>query len=142
MSHQTALLSSFKEYLANTDETKEELTEQLAVRDATLRAFPFGVILQVAYPEIDYANRWAWQQFGPRDGECFDVRRGSRPSEYPVCDDPEPHVHEGTWSCHWLVKTDYDFGFCEWFFSSSVDKDRFLAFAPTINWGENFPIKR
>jgi hypothetical protein len=81
MSHQTALLSSFEEYLANTDETKEELTEQLAVRDATLRAFPFGVILQVAYPEIDYANRWAWQQFGPRDGKCFDVRFGSKPSD-------------------------------------------------------------
>ena len=73
MSHQTVLRSSFEEYLANTDETKEELAEQLAVRDATLRAFPFSVILQVAYPEIDYANRWTWQQFGPRDGECFDV---------------------------------------------------------------------
>jgi len=140
MSHQTALLSSFEEYLANTDETNEELTEQLAVRDATLGAFPFGVILRVAYPEIDYANRWASQQFGPRDGECFDVRRGSKPSEYPVCDDPEPHDHQGTWCCCQLpVKTDYDFGFCEWYFSNPTDRDRFLAFAPTINWGENFP---
>lgn len=139
MSHQTALLSSFEEYLANTDETKEELAEHLAVREATLRKFPFSVILQVAYPEIDFANRWAWLQFGPRDGECFDVRRGSKPSEYPMCNDPDPHDHQGTWCCHWLVKTDYDFGFCEWYFSNPTDRDRFLAFVPTINWGENFP---
>ena len=139
MSYQTVVLSTFEEYLANTDEGEADVAERIAIRNATLHAFPFSVVLQVAYAEMDYANRWAWQQFGPRDGECFAVRRGLRPSEYPMCHDPEPHVHRGTWCCHWHIKTDYDFGYCEWYFSNSTDKDRFLSFAPTINWGENHP---
>lgn len=56
-----------------------------------------------------------------------------------MCDAPEPHAHQGTWCCRWLVKTDYDFGFCEWYYSILEDKDCFLTFVPTINWGENFP---
>ena len=139
MTYQTFVISSFEQYLANTDETEEDLREQIAIRDAIQIAFPFSVMLEVATSEVDYANRWAWQQFGPRHGECFDVRRGLRPSEYPMCDNPEPHFHQGSWCCHWYVKTDYDFGFCEWFFVNSTDRDRFLAFAPSINWGENYP---
>ena len=139
MTYQTIVLSSLEQYLANTDETEEDLREQIAFRSSILKEFPYAVMLEVAFPEMDYANRWAWQQFGPRHGECYDVRRGLRPSEYPMCDDGEPHVHHGTWCCHWLVKTDYDFGFCEWYFSTSSDRDRFHEFAPTINWGENFP---
>ncbi len=139
MTYQTVVLSTLEEYLANTDETEEDRCEQIAFRNATLSEFPYSVMLEVAFSEMDYASRWAWQQFGPRHGECFDVRRGSKPSEYPMCKDPEPHSHQGTWCCHWYVKTDYDFGICEWFFSNSNDRDRFLVFAPTINWGENFP---
>ena len=45
MSHQTVVLSSFEEYLANTDETEEELADQIAFRNATLSTFPFSVIL-------------------------------------------------------------------------------------------------
>ena len=139
MSYRTVVLSSIEEYLPNTEETDEGMAEQRACRNATLNAFPYSVVLQVAYPEMDYANRWAWQQFGPRHGECFDVRRGSKPSEYPMCNDPEPHAHQGTWCCWWHMKTDYDFGFCEWYFSNSTDRDRFLAFVPAISWGENYP---
>jgi len=139
MTYQTVVISSLEQYLANTDETEEDLREQIAIRDAIQIAFPFSVMLEVVTSEVDYANRWAWQQFGPRHGEFFDVRRGLRPSEYPMCDNPEPHFHQGSWCCHWYVKTDYDFGFCEWLFANSTDRDRFLAFAPSINWGENYP---
>ena len=99
-----------------------------------LTMFPFAVMLQVAYPEMDYANRWCWQQFGPAHGECW-----QHCSEYPVCDLPHPHAHVGQWMTHWYVKTDYDFGFNEWYFIREADRDRFLEFVPHVNWGEKFP---
>ena len=138
MTYRTVVLSSLEKYQANTDETLQEIREQRERRQSVMERFPYPVMLEVAYPEMDYANRWVWQNFGPRNGECYDVRAGSRHSDYPICDDPEPHEHNGTWCCHWIVKTDYDFGFCEWYFSRSDDRDRFLEFAPSINWGEKF----
>jgi hypothetical protein len=39
---------------------------------------------------------------------------------------------------HFLVKTDYDFGFCEWYFSERSDRDCFLASVAEINWGEKY----
>ena len=141
LTFQTVVVSSLEQYLANTDETEDERSEQIAFRNATLHEFPYAVMLEVAFPEMDYANRWAWQHFGPRHGECFEVRTGLRPSEYPMCPLEEPHEHKGTWCCQWFVKTDYDFGFCEWYFSNASDKDHFLEFAPSINWGENYPRK-
>jgi hypothetical protein len=82
----------------------------------------------------DFANRWCWQNFGPCDGECT-----QRYSEYRVCDRSEPHSHVGKWTSHWFVKTDYDFGYNEWYFAENVDRDRFLANVDKINWGEHFP---
>ncbi len=42
MSHQTVIVSSFEEYLANTDETEEELAEKIAIRNNTLCEFPLA----------------------------------------------------------------------------------------------------
>ena len=106
---------------------REERLERLAV-------FPHSVLLQVAYPELDYANRWCWQQFGPAHGECNQAS-----SHYPVCNLQHPHTHVGRWVTHWLAKTDYDFGFNEWYFAQQVDQEQFVAFIPQINWGERFP---
>lgn len=96
--------------------------------------FPYDVVLQLAYPQVDFANRWCWQQFGPAHGECLEYS-----SEYPACLEKEKHRHEGRWLTHWLAKTDYDFGFNEWRFVQQADRDKFLAFVPHITWGENFP---
>jgi len=38
-----------------------------------------------------------------------------------------------------LVKTDYDFGFNEWYFAESEDCDFFVANVDKINWGEHYP---
>ena len=70
MSYRTVILSSFEEYLASTDDSLEERAEQERDRDERLSRFPYAVMLKVSFPELDFANRWCWQQFGPRDGKC------------------------------------------------------------------------
>lgn len=106
------------------------ITEQHE-RESRLIAFPFTVLLKLSYPELDFASRWCWQQFGPAQGDC---QQSS--SEYPACLVSGPHSHEGRWVTHWLEKTDYDHGFNEWYFASQADQERFQAFVPHINWGE------
>jgi hypothetical protein len=134
MSHQTVLLSSFEKYLTDGGDSPEEQVEQKLERQEQLARFPYSVMLQVSFPELDFANRWCWRRFGPSRGECM-----QRYSEYRVCDLTEPHSHLGGWTCKWFVKTDYDFGFNEWYFAEEDDRDRFLGSVKEINWGENFP---
>lgn len=139
MTHRTAVLTSYGDYLASeypdpSAEVASSRTADLLEREARLATHPYSVVLQVAYPEMDYANRWCWQQFGPASGECQQAH-----SEYSACPLRTAHTHEGRWLTYWLAKTDYDFGFNEWCFSSSTDRDAFLEFFPSVNWGENYP---
>jgi len=134
----TAVLSNFDSYLASeypptTAGAAEAIEEELRDRQQRLAQFPYAVVLQVAFPELDYANRWCWQQFGPADGVCLE-----KYSEYPSCRFEGAHSHKGNWLTHWLVKTDYDFGYNEWCFSQANDRDRFLAVFPDINRGERW----
>jgi hypothetical protein len=136
MTHRTVVLSDFESYLAYKYRSMSLEAGEAEVQDRQRRlvAFPHAVILQVAYPELDFANRWCWQQFGPAHGECLESY-----SEYPACNLPHPHNHEGKWFTNWLEKTDYDFGYNEWCFSRREEKNRFLEFVPQINWGERYP---
>jgi hypothetical protein len=133
MIHRTALPSSFEAYLASEDYAPEIRIEEERERACRLSRFPYGVTLQVSFPELDFANRWCWQHFGPSDGDCL-----QRQSDYPACDVAEPHSHTGSWMWYWLAKTDYNFGFCEWYFSEQLDRDSFLASVGEINWGEKY----
>lgn len=121
-------------YPAGSTNIAEVRTADIAERNARMAAFPFSVMLQVAYPEMDFANRWCWHQFGPAHGECQQYQ-----SEYPACRQTGPHIHSGKWATYWHEKTDYNFGFHEWYFASESDRDRFLEFVPELNWGENYP---
>ena len=134
MSHRTVVLSSFEEYLLVDDVSADERPFHERDRNQRLSRFPYSVMLQVSYPEIDFANRWCWQQFGPRDGECE-----QRYSEYRMCDNTEPHSHAGKWTTYWHAKTDYNFGFNEWYFAEAADCERFLENVDNINWGEHYP---
>ncbi|WP_431288898.1 hypothetical protein [Roseateles chitinivorans] len=133
------MLSTFEEFLdevypvgaADAQAARDAETEERRLR---LAEFPYSVVLQVAYPEMDFANRWCWEQFGPARGPCYQYQ-----SYYPVCRQTGDHSHEGGWRSHWIEKTDYDFGFNEWLFAQQADRDRFLAFLPDITWGEDFP---
>jgi hypothetical protein len=122
-------------------------------RQERFRRFPQAVILAGVYPEHDFAKRWCWQTIGPCDGECHDSS-----AEYPGCplvlatERAEPfrgwpqkkystvaeHVHEGLWTWFWLGKTDYNYGFGEFYFANGSDIDRFVTAVPTFSWGENY----
>ena len=110
---------------ARTAETEE--------RKARLAAFPYSVILELSYPQMDFATRWCWQQFGPAHGKCEQYS-----SEYPACHEKGGHSHSGKWCTHWLEKTNYDFGFNEWLFAEQADQSRFLEFIPGITFGEDY----
>ena len=133
MSHRTTTVSSFEEYLASQDYPPEVQSEVELERKDRLTRFPYEVTLQVSFAELDFANRWCWQHFGPGDGECFQRR-----SDYSVCCISESHSHAGKWMWYWLAKTNYNFGFCEWYFSDQADRDCFLAHVAEINWGEKY----
>ena len=131
MSHRTAILSSFEAYLACGDPVENRAEEH--ERTVRLSRFPHALMLQVSYAELDFANRWCWQHFGPCDGECFQHQ-----SAYRICPLADPHSHTGRWMWHWLAKTDYNFGFNEWYFSEQADRDLFLASVEEISWGEKY----
>ena len=133
MSHRTVILSSFEEYLVSEDYAPEIRVQEERQRASRTSRFPYTVTLELSYPELDFANRWCWQRFGPSDGDCL-----QRQSEYPACSIPEPHSHTGKWMWYWLAKTDYNFGFCEWYFSEQSERDCFLASVGEINCGEKY----
>ena len=139
MTHRTVLHANYDDYLefvypAALANSANARAAEMQERQLRLAAFPYCVLLQVAFAELDFANRWCWQQFGPAHGECLQAS-----SEYPACAVRTPHSHEGRWLTDWLAKTDYNFGFNEWYFAQQTDRDRFAEFVPLISWGENFP---
>jgi len=70
MTHQTVVLSSYEAYLASENESPED-----EERHRRLSRCPYSVMLEVAFPELDFANRWCWQRFGPAHGECISVNQ-------------------------------------------------------------------
>lgn len=136
MSNRTVILSSFEDFLASDDYSLEVRAEIEKDRSERLSRFPYAVMLQVSFAELDFANRLCWQQFGPCNGECLDHQ-----SEYRTCHLEEPHPHVGKWTWHWFEKTAYDFGFNEWYFAEQADRDYFLSKLGEIQWGEKYPKK-
>ena len=129
----TLEISSFDAYLSKGSNPIEYASTDVESRVERMKRFPFAVMLKVSYPELDFASRRCWNSFGPCDGTCVQSH-----SEYRVCFNDSSHSHLGTWASHWFEKTTYDFGFNEWYFASSEDRDLFLAALGEINWGENY----
>jgi hypothetical protein len=132
--YRTIVASSFERYVAEFGVTSGGLVDETAERELRKSRFPFALMLELSFAELDFANRWCWQQFGAPDGECLD-----RSSDYRVCHIEHDHSHIGKWCWNWFGKTDYNFGFCEWYFSDQDDLRRFEAFLPEICWGEKHP---
>lgn len=141
MAVRTVVLSSYEAYLNSEYPPERRPTGddwrsgEDDERNARLELFPYPVMLELSYPEMDFANRWCWQNIGPCDGVCNQSQ-----SEYPACPWGEAHSHNGRWICQWFCKTDYDFGFQEWYFFDNADRLRFLDNVPHINWGEKYPV--
>jgi hypothetical protein len=134
MTYRTLATSTFDRYLTSGVDSPEEQAKEKHDRDERMLRFPHAIMLELSYPEMDFVNRWCWQNFGPADGECH-----QKQSEYRVCHEERPHCHMGKWKTHWLVKTDYNFGFAEWYFSEKAEQELFSANLPHFNWGENYP---
>jgi hypothetical protein len=140
MTPRTVILSSFEAYLGFVypADCSENLVENRAIeireRAKRLSRLPFAVMLELSYAELDFANRWCWRNFGPAEGEC---RQSD--SEYPACLIKTTHSHSGSWATHWFEKTDYNFGFNEWYFAEKSHCERFYESIPQINWGEHYP---
>jgi hypothetical protein len=130
----TVIQSSFDAYIARAAYPPEVSREEVRDRRTRLDRFPHSVMLELAFPELDCAERWCWQHIGPIDGECR-----QKYSEYRVCFVDTEHVHVGKWTSHWYEKTDYDFGYCEFYFLHALDRDRFAEQLPDLNWGEKYP---
>jgi len=133
MSYRTVIQSSFQEYLQSEVDSPDERAEQERKYRLQLQRFPFNVVLKISYDELDFANRWCWQTMGPADGEC-----NQHNSEYPACDRTEPHTHVGNWISRWITKTEYNFGFNEWFFTEAGQAERFIQNVENLNWGEHY----
>ena len=133
MTQRTLVLSSWEEYLAGELSTPEAAAEEAQARTVQLKRFPHAVMVKLSFPELDYAERWCWRNFGPNHGECQ-----QKQSQYRVCTDEANHTHQGTWTSYWHVKTDYDFGYCEFYFAELKSQDQFLEQLPEINWGEKW----
>jgi hypothetical protein len=138
MTHRTEKLSSYNEYLdevypLGAHGSAEDRVLDEREREPFTRRFPYTVVLKVSYPELDVSNRWCWKQFGPADGDCLDTQ-----SEFRSCEQLLSHSHVGGWCWRWLAKTDYDFGYNEWYFESAEHRAAFLRFVPEITCGEKY----
>jgi hypothetical protein len=133
MTHQTLFISSFEKYVATECASAEIAGDEMRNRQVRLQRFPYSVVVELSYPELDFAERWCWQNFGPADGDCM-----QRYSNYRMCLEGASHTHSGKWLRHWLAKTDYDFGYCEFHFSDQANQVAFLAQVSSFNWGEDF----
>ena len=49
------------------------------------------------------------------------------------------HSHSGNWTQYWFAKTEYNFGFAEWYFAERAHYELFLDYIPELNWGESYP---
>jgi hypothetical protein len=170
-------VSEYAEYIQHEDNTRKwlvernssveyhdiEMTDMEEKRQKLFLEFPFGVLVQGVYPELDNACRWCWQNVSPMKGRC-EYQHGS---EYPGCPlvlateyitegsytdkdgkkwdwkdknykKVEPHEHEGNWVCYFLGKTGYDYGFQEFYFKNKADRDAFEKAVPTIGLGERY----
>jgi hypothetical protein len=133
------------------------LEDPAAELASILAQFPYGTVVECDFPEWDVANRWCWQNFGPRHGECWGhveyatcplvlptehvVKIQVRGKEYELkrYSSVPKHNHVGIWTTHWFGKTEYDHGFGEFCFCNEDHKAKFLEYVPHVDWGENFP---
>lgn len=138
----TTLRSS--DELAQHDEDRRETEIE---RRGSKARFPHTVIVEGAVDDYDFANRWCWQNVGPCDGECMESY-----SQYPGCplvlatvrveskdgrerkkySKVEAHSHQGPWTWYFFGKTEYDYGFGEYYFARELDRNRFVAAVPSF----------
>jgi hypothetical protein len=91
------------------------------------KLFPYTSTIKWGYSDMDVGHCWCWQTFGPKHGKCEEDCGGERlflncPFSGLV---KAYHSHVGVWTSVWFGKTDYDFGYEQFFFKHKVDRDMF-----------------
>ena len=71
-----------------------------AQRVEKLKFLPFSVVAEGAYPELDMADQWLLEHAG--------------------------HESEKGWQKIWYGKTEYDYGFTEYFFKDETTRQKFV----------------
>lgn len=120
-----------KTYCSRSDlifDDKEKEHERIRI----IEAFSHTVVIEAAYEEFDHVELWCWKKFGPSDGLCRDAYNYVHACPVvlaaPSIKDVRyaRHEHVGMWCKLWLGKTDYDYGFSQFCFKNSDDKNAFL----------------
>lgn len=133
----------------------EDQQERDQERRDLLAVFPYSVVAEGFYSEHDYATRWCWQHISPKNGLC-----DSYQSDYLALSsvleteflehtfyrgnewfhkrywEPAEHAHQGEWAYLWFGKTDYDYGFGEYYFAQDTDRAKFVEAFPAFTWDE------
>ncbi len=150
-------LGTLEEYVGGSFLDRASALNDTLASEEIYDHFPFSVIIEADYPEWDVAERWCWQTFGPRHGECnwgsdypacpiilaaekilTTVVRAGQEYKYMTYSNPVEHSHSGPWTAYWFGKTSYDHGFGAFCFSNENDKNRFIAHVPEVNLGEKY----
>ncbi len=123
-------ISNFEEflkedYLIGNDNKQEFLKRKIKERNNILLDFSHSIILKLSYHQLDFANWLLWQILGEVYGYCGY-------SNFPMCKIKGEHKHNGIWAIYWLAKTNYDYGFNEWFFKQKEDSDVLIKIKPLL----------
>jgi hypothetical protein len=153
-------IATIEQYLANsflgtpTDLERAAAMEDTVAPSGVNERFPFHIIVEASFAELDVAHRWCWQSFGPKDGEC------DWSTDYPACPiilaaekavridhngfeqtyfvNPIKHEHTGSWTSYWFGKTNYNHGFGAFCFADKTKKIRFAKHVPHVDYGEKY----
>jgi len=99
------------------------------MRRQFLASLPNSVIVEGEYSELDMAVNWCLTNIGQPDitstWKC--VAQGAGESQEIA------GLQNGQWANQWFYKTDYDYGFMEFYFRSPADPARFVEAVPSFS---------
>lgn len=101
-------LSTFEELLEEYRSFEDDpgLDDIRSVRSEMIAVLPHSLIVEGSFLEWDNLERWLDRQFGPENGSV--------------------------WKSVFYGKTGYDYGYWEFFFSSTIDLELLIKTIPTI----------
>jgi hypothetical protein len=127
--------------------------EKLKQRADYIKQFPFALCMADFHENIEQYIEIMVPILGKPDGECnfekcdqaeldlaaieqllkgmskaHDVNRIAYVRQELMTTRPiyKKHSHKGTWTCRFLIKTGYDFGYNDFYFGSAEDREKFI----------------
>jgi len=114
-------ISNLSAYLDEYDETLAYLIDVLKARESRRCDFPHTLMALLGYDLMDMAKQWCQDQWGP-GGDTYEDR--------PY----QPQENQAfLWLTCWMMKTEYDYGFCEWYFREPSHLEQFVAHIQSCN---------